>query len=79
MHKPGINADHERRPGNEPRHGVDRQMVRQLGASNRASNRLAALPLGSLGLDLRILALTLVKVFRREGISADGHATMPEF
>lgn len=30
-------------------------------------------------LDLKILWLTLVKVFKREGISADGHATMPEF
>jgi lipopolysaccharide/colanic/teichoic acid biosynthesis glycosyltransferase len=33
----------------------------------------------SLGLDLKILWLTLVKVLRREGISADGHATMPAF
>ena len=32
-----------------------------------------------LWLDLRILALTLLKVFQRAGISADGHATMPEF
>lgn len=30
-------------------------------------------------LDLRILALTAWKVARREGISADGHATMPAF
>jgi lipopolysaccharide/colanic/teichoic acid biosynthesis glycosyltransferase len=30
-------------------------------------------------LDLKILWLTLVKVLRREGISAHGHATMPEF
>lgn len=30
-------------------------------------------------LDLKILWLTLVKVPRREGISAHGHATMPEF
>ncbi|GAA5337064.1 sugar transferase [Thermus antranikianii] len=30
-------------------------------------------------LDLKILWLTLVKVLRREGISAPGHATMPEF
>ena len=30
-------------------------------------------------LDLKILFLTLVKVLRREGISAEGHATMPEF
>jgi lipopolysaccharide/colanic/teichoic acid biosynthesis glycosyltransferase len=33
----------------------------------------------SLWLDLRILALTFLKVFQREGISADGHATMPDF
>ena len=33
----------------------------------------------SVRLDLKILWLTLVKVLRREGISADGHATMPEF
>ncbi|MCG0278946.1 MAG: sugar transferase, partial [Thermanaeromonas sp.] len=33
----------------------------------------------SLGLDFKILALTLIKVLRREGISAEGHATMPEF
>ncbi|NWF69109.1 MAG: sugar transferase [Chloroflexi bacterium] len=33
----------------------------------------------SLWLDAKILALTVVKVLRREGISADGHATMPEF
>lgn len=30
-------------------------------------------------LDLRILGLTLVKLVRREGISAEGHATVPEF
>ncbi|MCL6472823.1 MAG: sugar transferase [Firmicutes bacterium] len=30
-------------------------------------------------LDLKILWLTLVKVFKREGISAPDHATMPEF
>jgi lipopolysaccharide/colanic/teichoic acid biosynthesis glycosyltransferase len=29
--------------------------------------------------DLRILAKTLRSVLRREGISAEGHATMPEF
>ena len=29
--------------------------------------------------DLRILGLTLLKVFKREGISQGGHATMPEF
>ncbi|HHV61373.1 MAG TPA: sugar transferase [Firmicutes bacterium] len=33
----------------------------------------------SLFLDLKILWLTLVKVIKREGISAEGHATMPEF
>ncbi len=33
----------------------------------------------SLWLDLKILLLTILKVFKREGISADGHATMPQF
>ncbi len=33
----------------------------------------------SLALDLRILALTLVRVLWRSGISKQGHATMPEF
>jgi lipopolysaccharide/colanic/teichoic acid biosynthesis glycosyltransferase len=33
----------------------------------------------SLWLDIKILAMTMVKVFRREGISAAGEATMPEF
>lgn len=33
----------------------------------------------SLWLDLKILWLTLVTVLKREGISADGHATMPPF
>lgn len=33
----------------------------------------------SFWLDLRILLMTLLKVVRREGISQDGHATMPEF
>ena len=33
----------------------------------------------NLWLDCKILALTLFKVFRREHISADGHATMPAF
>ncbi|AOQ23324.1 putative sugar transferase EpsL [Moorella thermoacetica] len=33
----------------------------------------------NLGLDLKILVLTLIKVLKREGISAGGHATMPEF
>jgi sugar transferase EpsL len=30
-------------------------------------------------LDLKILWMTLIKVIRREGISAEGHATMPKF
>ena len=30
-------------------------------------------------LDIKILLLTIWKVFRRDGISADEHATMPEF
>jgi lipopolysaccharide/colanic/teichoic acid biosynthesis glycosyltransferase len=30
-------------------------------------------------LDLKILAMTVVQVFRRHGISATGHETMPEF
>jgi sugar transferase EpsL len=33
----------------------------------------------SLGLDLHILMITILKVLRREGISAADHATMPEF
>ncbi|MBN1426806.1 MAG: sugar transferase [Anaerolineae bacterium] len=33
----------------------------------------------SLWLDLKILALTPIKVLRREGISQPGHDTMPEF
>jgi len=33
----------------------------------------------SFSLDLRILARTFLKVFMREGISREGHATMPEF
>jgi sugar transferase EpsL len=33
----------------------------------------------SIRLDLKILALTVLAVLRREGISAAGHATMPEF
>jgi lipopolysaccharide/colanic/teichoic acid biosynthesis glycosyltransferase len=33
----------------------------------------------SFGLDLKILALTVAQVFRREGISATGDATMPRF
>ncbi|MDQ0285885.1 lipopolysaccharide/colanic/teichoic acid biosynthesis glycosyltransferase [Desulfofundulus luciae] len=33
----------------------------------------------SLWLDVKIMWLTLVKILKREGISAQGHATMPEF
>ncbi len=33
----------------------------------------------SLWLDFNILWLTLLKVLKRDGISQDGHATMPEF
>lgn len=33
----------------------------------------------SLALDLRILALTVKKVLKRDGISADGKVTMPKF
>ncbi|PAP78696.1 sugar transferase [Rubrivirga marina] len=33
----------------------------------------------SLGLDLRILLRTVFQVVRRDGISAESHATMPEF
>ena len=33
----------------------------------------------SLGLDLKIMAMTLAKVFQREGISHAGHATMERF
>jgi sugar transferase EpsL len=33
----------------------------------------------SLGLDIKILVLTLLTTIRREGISHEGHVTMPEF
>lgn len=33
----------------------------------------------SLWLDLKILSMTVLKVFKREGISANGEATAPEF
>lgn len=33
----------------------------------------------SLALDLQILAVTVLRVLRREGISQEGHVTMPEF
>jgi len=33
----------------------------------------------SLWLDIRILALTIAKVFRGEGVAQEGHATMPLF
>lgn len=31
------------------------------------------------GLDLKIIGRTVLKVLKREGISAEGHATMEEF
>jgi lipopolysaccharide/colanic/teichoic acid biosynthesis glycosyltransferase len=33
----------------------------------------------SLGLDVKILAMTVAKVVRGSGVSREGHATMPEF
>jgi lipopolysaccharide/colanic/teichoic acid biosynthesis glycosyltransferase len=33
----------------------------------------------TLGLDLKLLLLTVVKVLRREGVTAPGHASMPIF
>jgi sugar transferase EpsL len=33
----------------------------------------------TLARDLKILLLTVIQVLRREGISAEGHATMPRF
>jgi len=33
----------------------------------------------SFWLDVKILARTLIQVFRRQGVSAQGHVTMPEF
>jgi lipopolysaccharide/colanic/teichoic acid biosynthesis glycosyltransferase len=33
----------------------------------------------SMALDLKILALTVMRVLRRKGIAQDGHVTMPEF
>lgn len=33
----------------------------------------------SMWLDTKILWLTLIKVFKREGVSAEGHSTMPVF
>jgi lipopolysaccharide/colanic/teichoic acid biosynthesis glycosyltransferase len=33
----------------------------------------------SFGLDLKILWMTVVQVFKGDGVSAEGHATMPEF
>ncbi|HEX8091382.1 MAG TPA: sugar transferase [Blastocatellia bacterium] len=33
----------------------------------------------SLGFDLKVIWLTLIKILRREGISAEGHSTMPVF
>ena len=34
---------------------------------------------GSLGLDLKILGMTILQVLSRQGIHAPGHTTMPEF
>jgi len=33
----------------------------------------------SLAIDLKILAMTVTRVLRREGVAKPGHATMPEF
>ena len=33
----------------------------------------------SFGLDIKIVFMTILKIFKREGISQDGHATMPFF
>lgn len=33
----------------------------------------------SIGLDLKILVMTVGTVFKREGVNTEGHATMPEF
>jgi lipopolysaccharide/colanic/teichoic acid biosynthesis glycosyltransferase len=33
----------------------------------------------SFALDLKIIAMTIVRILRRQGISAEGHETMPEF
>jgi lipopolysaccharide/colanic/teichoic acid biosynthesis glycosyltransferase len=33
----------------------------------------------SLALDIRIVFMTLARVLKRDGITLDGHATMPEF
>ncbi|MBS1238353.1 MAG: sugar transferase, partial [Deltaproteobacteria bacterium] len=30
-------------------------------------------------LDMKIIWMTLLKIFKKEGINANGHATMPEF
>ena len=49
---------------------------RDLGHAGRSGRRVDH---RSLGLDLRILAATVLKVLRREGISQKEHATMPEF
>ena len=34
---------------------------------------------GSLALDIRIMLKTFWRLIKRDGISQDGHATMPEF
>jgi len=33
----------------------------------------------NLRLDIKIMGMSLIKVLKREGVSAEGHATMPEF
>jgi sugar transferase EpsL len=33
----------------------------------------------SLGFDIKVIWLTLIKILKREGISAEGHSTMPVF
>lgn len=33
----------------------------------------------TLGLDLKILCMTVLKVIKRDGVAAEGHVTMPEF
>jgi sugar transferase EpsL len=33
----------------------------------------------SVGLDMKVLALTMIQVFRPKDVSKEGHATMPEF
>lgn len=47
--------------------------------AERFSNDIWYVENWSLWLDVKILFLTAFKVIRREGISAEGHVTMPEF